>query len=244
MRWYTERIVQRFNTASILAAVWLLTATAALSGCKAYPPPPVASNTPFAVQPATTSIAADSRPVIACFGDSITAGLGVDPTVNYPADLQHELDTRGYRYRVANLGVSGETTKDGLERVSQVLARKPDLVIVEFGGNDGLRGLPAEESQKNLLGIVSALRRGGTKVLLVAITLPKQYGPDYISRFEAIYPTIAKQANVPLLGFAQFSKGMFAEPSNVQDDGIHPTAAGDAIIAKNVANNLVPMLKR
>ena len=187
---------------------------------------------------------AASRPVLVCFGDSITAGLGVDPEVNYPADLQHELDARGFHYRVANMGVSGETTKDGLVRVQQVLARKPELVIVEFGGNDGLRGLPVAESQRNLLAIVTALRQAGAKVLLVAITLPEQYGPDYISRFEAIYPAVARQASVPLLGFEQFSKGVFSQSSNVQDDGIHPTAAGDAIIAKNVADTLFPMLKR
>jgi acyl-CoA thioesterase-1 len=236
--------VQRFSTSSILAAVWLLAATAVLIGCKTEDAKPVASNfAPVVAHPSMAPVS-DTRPAIVCFGDSITAGLGVEPAVNYPADLQHELDTRGYRYRVANLGVSGETTKDGLARVSQVLTRKPDLVIVEFGGNDGLRGLPVEESQKNLLDIVTALRQGGTKVLLVAITLPQQYGPDYISRFEAIYPRVARQASVPLLGFAQFSKGMFADTSNVQEDGIHPTAAGDAIIAKNMAEKIAPMLKR
>jgi len=237
---------QKFSSASILAAAGLLAAIALLSGCKADSGKPAAASNPSAPVAEQLSVAqvVDTRPVIVCFGDSITAGLGVDPAVNYPADLQRELDTQGFHYRVANLGVSGETTKDGLERVQQVLSRKPALVIVEFGGNDGLRGLPVEESQKNLAGIVTALRQGGTKVLLVAITLPKQYGTDYISRFEAIYPAVARQTNVPLLGFAQFSKGLFAEPSNVQDDGIHPTAAGDAIIAKNMADRIAPMLKR
>jgi acyl-CoA thioesterase I len=237
---------RKFSTASILAAAGLLAATALLSSCKTDSgKPAVVSNpsAPMAAQPSAAPVA-DTRPVIVCFGDSITAGLGVDPAVNYPADLQRELDTRGFHYRVANFGVSGETTKDGLERVPQVLSRKPELVIVEFGGNDGLRGLPVEESKKNLAGIVTALQQGGTKVLLVAITLPKQYGADYISRFEAIYPAAARQTNVPLLGFAQFSKGLFAEPSNVQDDGIHPTAAGDAIIAKNMVERVAPLLKR
>jgi len=199
------------------------------------------------VQPsiaAATESPADTRPVIVCFGDSITAGLGVDPALNYPVDLQQELDTRGFRYHVLNMGVSGETTKDGLEQVSQVITRKPEWVILEFGGNDGLRGLPLADSQRNLFAIVIALRKGGAKVLLVAITLPAQYGQDYISRFEAIYPAVAEQAHVPLLGFAQFTKGMFAHPANVQNDGIHPTAVGDKIIAKNVADNLAPMLNR
>jgi acyl-CoA thioesterase-1 len=182
--------------------------------------------------------------VIVCFGDSITAGYGVDPALNYPADLQHELDTRGLNYRVVNLGISGETTKDGLARVSQVLARKPEWVILEFGGNDGLRGLPLAETQQNLLAIVNTLRLGGTKVLVVAISLPAQYGQDYISHFEAVFPAVTEQAHVPLVGFAQFTKGLLSGPTNIQDDGIHPTAAGDAIIAKNIANNLAPMLHR
>lgn len=236
--------MRRFSTASILAAAGALTAIAALGGCKSGGNKPAPVSLSVAVQPAMNATPVDKRPAIVCFGDSITAGYGVDPGLNYPADLQHELDTRGYRYRVVNLGVSGETTKDGLSRVSQVLARKPEWVIVEFGGNDGLRGLPVAESQRNLLAIITSLRQGGTKVLVVAISLPEQYGQDYISRFEAIYPAVAEQAHVPLLPFAQFAKGLFSQPTNVQDDGIHPTAAGDKIIAKNIADNLAPMLKK
>jgi acyl-CoA thioesterase-1 len=237
--------VQRFSNVSILAVAGVLAATAWVYGCKSDTSKPAVSSTaPVAAQPAPSTAAADTRPVIACFGDSITAGYGVDPALNYPADLQHELDARGLRYRVANLGVSGETTKDGLARVSQVLARKPEWVIMEFGGNDGLRGLPLAETQRNLLATITALRQGGTKVLVVAISLPEQYGQDYISHFEAIFPTVTAQAHVPLLGFEQFTKGLLSQPTNVQDDGIHPTAAGDTIIARNVADNLAPMLHR
>jgi acyl-CoA thioesterase-1 len=239
--------VQRFNTASILAAAGLLAIN--LLGCKADPgksavSPVVSTSGAVVVEQPSGAAVEDARPVIACFGDSITAGLGVDPELNYPTDLQHELDARGFGYRVANFGVSGETTKDGLARVSQVLFRKPELVIVEFGGNDGLRGLPLAESQRSLLGIVTALQQGGAKVLVVEISLPAQYGQDYIGRFQAIYPAIARQAHVPLLTFAQLTKGLHFDPTNIQDDGIHPTAAGDAIIARNVADNIAPMLKR
>ena len=236
--------MRRFSVTSILAVASLLAATAWMCGCKSDAGKPAESSSAPVAAPPSSAAVADTRPVIVCFGDSITAGLGVDPEVNYPADLQHELDARGFHYRVANMGVSGETTKDGLVRVAQVLARKPELVIVEFGGNDGLRGLPVEESQKNLLAIVTALWQSGAKVLLVAITLPQQYGPDYISRFEAIYPAVAKQAHVPLLGFAEFSKGLLSDSSNVQDDGIHPTASGDAIIARNMADTLTPILRK
>ena len=111
---------------------------------------PVSAPAPVAAAPASVASpvadapepeVANRRPVIVCFGDSITAGLGVDPAVNYPADLQGDLDQAGYNYRVVNMGISGETTKDGLARVRGVLALKPEWVLVEFGGNDGLRGL-------------------------------------------------------------------------------------------------------
>jgi acyl-CoA thioesterase-1 len=187
---------------------------------------------------------ADGRPVIVCFGDSITAGLGVDPAVNYPADLQGDLDQAGYRYRVVNLGISGETTKDGLERVEDVLALKPFVVLVEFGGNDGLRGLPIEASQKNLTQMVNQLRKGGTKVVVAAITLPPQYGEDYLRKFGAIFPAVTRATGVLLIPFAQLAKGVYGVDGMLQEDGIHPTAAGDAGLAKNVATVLAPMLKR
>ena len=153
--------------------------------------------------------AVDARPVIVCFGDSITAGYNVESSVNYPADMQRDLDAAGYRYRVVNMGVSGETTKDGVARVAQVLARKPAWVIVEFGGNDGLRGFPIADSQRNLLTIVQALQKGGAKVMVAGISLPTQYGADYIGRFEAIFPAVTRQANVPLLPFAQLARGVY-----------------------------------
>ena len=185
-----------------------------------------------------------SLPVLVCFGDSITAGYGVDPELTYPADMQRDLDAAGYHYRVLNMGVSGETTKDGSARVGQVLARRPDWVIVEFGGNDGLRGLPIADSQKNLLTIVSTLRAGGAKVLLVGISLPTQYGADYISHFDAIFPAVTRQTHVPLLPFAQLARGVYGVSGNIQDDEIHPTASGDKVLAKNVEAALLPMLRR
>src|SRR6185437_12940103 len=145
------------------------------------PPPPTAS----ASNPDAST---DSRPVIVCFGDSLTAGLGIDSAASYPADLQRLLDASGYRYRVVNEGVSGDTTKDGLERIDRVLAHKPQIVVLEFGGNDGLRGLPVSMMQQNITTMIERLQRSGVKVALAGISLPPQYGQDYIAQFDAMYP--------------------------------------------------------
>src|SRR3981081_1911893 len=116
------------------------------------------------------------RPLIVCFGDSLTAGLGTEPGKSYPDYLQTDLDAKGYHYRVVNEGVSGNTTKDGVQRVDSVIAMKPAIVIVEFGGNDGLRGFRIEDSRTNLDQIVSALKGSGAQIVLAGITLPPNYG--------------------------------------------------------------------
>lgn len=239
----------------------LLVIAAALAGCTAdngKSDPGMSARSSTVVTPATHPSETPTQsieqtpppsqmtgwPVIVCFGDSITAGYGVEPSLNYPADLQRDLIQAGYKYRVVNLGVSGETTKDGLARVNHVLALKPEWVILEFGGNDGLRGLPIRDSQQNLTAMVTALRHGGAKVMVAAISLPTQYGQDYINQFEAIFPTVTKQTNVPLLPFAQFSKGVYGVAGNIQEDDIHPTASGDRALAKNVGAALMPMLRK
>ena len=177
-----------------------------------------------------------------CFGDSITAGYGLDQEDSYPADMQRDLDKAGYRYRVLNMGVSGETTKAALLRVQHVLDRKPELVIVEFGGNDGLRGMPIADAQHNLAAIVTALRHGGTRVLLAGISLPPQYGTEYVAQFNAMYPAVAKQTGVPLLPFIY--KDVYNVPGDLQDDGVHPTVEGARQVARNIEEMLTPMLHK
>ena len=184
----------------------------------------------------------DGRPVIACFGDSLTAGYGVDYDKSYPADLQRELDTAGYRYRVVNLGISGETTKDGLARIDRVLAMKPAIVVVEFGGNDGLRGVPVESSRANLDSILGRLTHSGTQVVMAGITLPPQYSAPYIKDFNETYPVLAKKYAVPLLPF--MLQDVYGVPGSIQQDGIHPTAQGCKQVAKNVLGLLRPVLKK
>jgi acyl-CoA thioesterase-1 len=184
----------------------------------------------------------DPRPVIVCFGDSLTEGHGTEFGKGYPDFLQSDLDARGYHYRVVNLGISGNTTKDGVERLKEVLALKPAIVVVEFGGNDGLRGLRVEDTRANLDKIVSDLRISGIKVVLAGITLPPDYGPDYIQQFNQTYTLLAKKYNVPLLPF--LLKGVFGVNGMMQSDNTHATAEGNNIVANNVLPLIVPLLKK
>jgi len=181
------------------------------------------------------------RPVIVCFGDSLTAGYGTDPGQSYPDNLQKILDDSNFPYRVINEGVSGNTTKDGVDRLPHIIALHPQLVVVEFGGNDGLRGLPIDQTQKNMSTIVDELKASGTKVALAGITLPPDYGPDYIAKFNAMYPALAKQYKVPLLPF--LLKDVYGVPGDMQDDATHATAQGNKQVAANVAGLIEPMLK-
>lgn len=186
--------------------------------------------------------ASGSRPAIVCFGDSLTAGLGLDSGESYPDILQKLLDRRGYHYRVVNLGVSGETTEDGLERVSMVLSGKPAIVVLEFGANDGLRGQPVANSERNLARMIEQLQGAGARVVLAGITLPPNYGPAYIQRFDAMYKDLAAKYKLRLIPF--LLAGVAGNPRLMQRDGLHPNAAGARIVAGTVAQALQPVLKR
>jgi acyl-CoA thioesterase-1 len=144
---------------------------------------------------------AASRPVLVCFGDSITAGYGLQTGQAYSDFLQQKLDDHGYKYKVINQGTSGATTKDAVASLPNILRLQPEIVIVEFGGNDGLRGLPTTSTQANLDQVLTTLEKAHIKVLLAGITLPPDYGPDYIHAFEAVFRAMAnngQQASCPL----------------------------------------------
>jgi acyl-CoA thioesterase-1 len=181
------------------------------------------------------------RPVIVCFGDSLTAGYGTEAGQSYPDVLQQMLDTAGYPYRVLNEGVSGNTTKDGLDRIDHVLEKRPQIAVLEFGGNDGLRGLPLAQTKMNISRMIEKLQNADVKVALAGITLPPDYGPDYIAKFNAMYPALANQYHVPYLPF--LLKGVYGVPGDMQDDGIHATAQGNIQVAANVEHLIEPMLK-
>jgi acyl-CoA thioesterase I len=184
----------------------------------------------------------DKRPLIVCFGDSLTAGYGAEFGKSYPDYLQADLDTKGFHYRVVNQGISGNTTKDGVERLDSIIALKPAVVVVEFGGNDGLRGLRIEDSRANLDKIVATLKATGTKIVLAGITLPPDYGPDYINQFNETYALLAKKYNVPMLPF--LLKGVFGVDGMMQADRTHATAEGNKVVANNVLPFVLPLLKK
>ncbi len=182
----------------------------------------------------------DNRPRIVAFGDSLTAGFGVQADESYPAQLQRRLDNLGYHYRVINAGVSGDTTAGGLRRVPWILNNRPELVILELGANDGLRGLPVDQTKSNLRQIIRQLQDAGTTVVLAGMKLPPNYGQDYTADFEAMYQILAKEYQLALIPF--FLEGVGGSSSLNQADGIHPTKEGYEVIVEQVLKVLRPVL--
>ncbi len=183
-----------------------------------------------------------NRPLLVCFGDSITAGYGLQPGQAYPDALQRDLDGRGYHYEVVNQGTSGATTKDAVAGLRSILQLHPEVVVVEFGGNDGLRGLPPAETRRNLDQVLTGLEAAHVKILLAGITLPPNYGSDYIHQFEQVFRDLAAAhhtAFVPMI-----YKDLVNVPGVIQPDGIHPTAKGSEIIAKTLLPVLTPLLRK
>ncbi len=196
---------------------------------------------PLHESPTTTPLPSqDDRPRIVALGDSLTAGLGVSPEQSYPAQLQKQLDALGYHYQVVNAGVSGDTTAGGVRRVSWVLAGKPRVVILELGGNDGLRGLSLPETRSHLDAIIRRFKEAHVPVLLVGMKLPPNYGEEYTAHFEAMYRELAATHALPLIPF--LLEGVAGDKALNQSDGIHPTGEGYRIVVDNVLERLLPLL--
>ena len=191
--------------------------------------------------PAEPLSAAD-RPILLCYGDSITAGLGLPDGQAYPEQLQKLLDERGYAYKVINQGTSGATTKDAVAGLPNVLRLHPAIVIVEFGGNDGLRGLPVDQTRSNLDQVLTALEKAHVKILLAGITLPPDYGQDYIQSFDKIFRDLAAKHHIAVV--PMLYKDLIHVPETIQSDGIHPTAKGSTIIASTLFPVLKPLLRK
>ena len=187
------------------------------------------------------SAAAQDERVIVAFGDSLTAGYGVAPEESYPALLGARLRQAGYRYRVINAGVSGDTTAGGLRRVDWALKLKPEIALVELGANDALRGQDLEKTRANLDAIVARFEAGGARVLLLGMRLPPNYGGRYARAFEKVYEDVARERKVPLMPF--FLDGVGAVARLNQSDGIHPTAEGYRVIVERLWPNLTPLLR-
>ncbi len=182
----------------------------------------------------TTVSSTAKKKTILFFGNSLTAGYGVDPSEAYPALIQDEIDSLGLNYKVINAGVSGETTSDGNSRIDWILKQPIDIFVLELGGNDGLRGIPLTETKKNLQSIIDKVKAKypDVKIILEGMQIPPNMGPAYTSKFRKIYPAVAEENNIGLVPF--LLKGVGGDPKLNQRDGIHPTAEGHKIVAQNV----------
>jgi len=179
---------------------------------------------------------------IVALGDSLTEGLGVDENQSYPAQLGKKLLKDGYNIKVINAGISGETSSGTLSRIDWVLsALKPDIVIVVTGANDGLRGIDTKVLSKNLDSIVGTLKGHGVKVLLGGMQMLPNLGPEYAKSFARVYSQIAKKYNIPLIPF--FLEGVGGEKQLNQNDGIHPTAEGYAVIVQHIYPYVLKLVK-
>jgi acyl-CoA thioesterase-1 len=180
---------------------------------------------------------------IVAFGDSITAGYGIDLARAYPAVLERSLRDAGYGVAVINSGVSGETTAGGLRRAEFVASQNPDIVLVALGGNDLLRGIDPASTRNNLAGIIEIFKRAGAKVVLAGMYAPSNLGEGYVEQFNAIYPALAREFDVPLVPF--LLENVALDKTKNQQDGIHPNEAGAQIIAQeNLLPRILPLLSR
>lgn len=185
--------------------------------------------------------AAETKTVL-FYGDSITAGYGLDPDEAFPALIQKKIDTAKLPWRVVNAGLSGETTAGGVRRLDWILRQKVDIFIIELGGNDGLRGLPVEVTRANLETMIERIRAKypDVKVVLAGMQMPTNMGTDYTRAFAAIYPELAEKHRTALIPFLLEDVGGIPEMN--QPDGIHPTAAGHVKVAETVWKVLQPLL--
>lgn len=188
---------------------------------------------------------ADTPKTILFFGDSLTAGYGLDDAITqaFPGLIQGKVKAAGLPYRVINAGLSGETTAGGLRRIDWVMRMPVDIFVLELGGNDGLRGLAPSVAAKNLQGIIDKVRakNPSVKLVIAGMAMPVNMGETYTREFSAIFPTLAKTNNAALIPF--LLEGVGGLPELNLPDGVHPTAAGHAIVAETVWKTLGPLLR-
>jgi len=180
-------------------------------------------------------------PTVLIFGDSLSAGYGIDVDQSWTALLQLRLREQGYEHRVVNASISGETTEGGAERIGPALENfSPELLVLELGGNDGLRGFPPQRTRENLEKIITASRAAGTQVVLLGIRIPSNYGPRYTQAFESVFRETADTLDVPWIEF--FMDGIALDEELMQADGIHPTALAQPILAQKDASAMAGIL--
>jgi acyl-CoA thioesterase-1 len=177
---------------------------------------------------------------ILVFGDSLSAGYGIARDDSWVNLLQQELNKSHPQFKVVNASISGETTSGGLHRIGKALQQHtPEIVVIELGANDGLRGTSIKETETNLNAIISKSRKAKAKVLLIGIRIPPNYGMNFTRRFDALFPMMAKKHNVALLPFMLED----IPPEQFQADNLHPTAAAQPLIMRNVLRSLTPLLR-
>ncbi len=220
----------------------LVVATTAAMACggatDAVRPAPIAQAVTPAAAPAVTAVAATRRLVF--LGDSLTAGLGLPIDDAFPSLIARRLEGRDQGWTVVNAGVSGDTTAGGLRRLDWALDGGADVVVVALGGNDGLRGLPLEQLASNLDAIVGKAKAHGAAVVLAGMEAPPNTGPDYTTRFRAVYPAVAVRHQVTLLPF--LLEGVAGEVALNQGDGIHPNQEGARRVADLLWRTLEPVI--
>lgn len=190
-----------------------------------------------------TSVKKGQVKTIVFFGNSLTAGYGLDPSQAFPALIQRKIDSLHLPYKVINAGVSGETTSGGNSRIDWILKQPLDVFILELGANDGLRGIPVSETERNLQSIIDKVKAKypDAKIVLAGMQIPPNMGQQYAADFKAVYPRLAKKNNVDLIPF--LLEGVGGEGRLNLEDGIHPTAEGHFILAQNVWKELQSVIE-
>ncbi len=222
----------------------LLTATTNFS-CNSNSKPQVAPNSDSTISQTPTrtidSTVTTARTIV-FFGNSLTAGYGIEPTQAFPALIGRKLDSLNLPYKVVNAGVSGETSSGGNSRIDWILRQPVEIFVLELGGNDGLRGIPVEETKKNLQAIIDKVKTKypSAKIVIAGMQIPPNMGQRYTTAFRNMYPELAQKNNATLIPF--LLKGVGGEASLNLEDGIHPTPKGHRILAENVWEVMKPLL--
>ena len=191
----------------------------------------------------SNAVQASDQPVLLILGDSLSAGYGMDREHSWVHLLELRLDQYGHSYRVLNSSISGDTTQGGLARLPRLVDRyQPEIVIIELGGNDGLRGINPDVTRENMTRMIRYSQQSGARVLLAGIKLPPNYGTAYLQQFESIYTDLAAEYDTLLVPF--FMDGVVFEPGMLQADGIHPSEKGQPVLLENVWTVLAPALDR
>ena len=178
------------------------------------------------------TIAADERPKILVFGDSLSAGYGIDINNAWVTLLQQRLDDLGYGYKVVNASISGDTTGSGLRRLPRALrVHQPEIIIIELGGNDGLRATPVMTVRQNLTSMIELSEAAGSRVIMAGIQMPPNYGVNYTDEFTAVFFDVAADTKVDIIPF--FLKNIALNPAMTQADGIHPTTEAQPYLLEN-----------